>query len=738
MATLGSTIQLNDRFTAPMMGIINAINLGLGAMESLHDTMEDIVDTSGLDAAKRALGEASEAAQLLGKNIRGIDSPTDENTRSQNEHNKSLQESGDSAGALLQKIQGVIAAYAGMQTLKLGIDVSGQLASAKARIHQMNDGLQSTEDLMDAIYDAAQEARGDFFSMAGVVARFGNNARDAFSSSAEVVEFAELVQKQMVIAGAGTQEASNAMLQLSQALGSGVLRGDELNSIFEQAPNLIRTIADDLDVPIGSIRQMASEGQLTADIVKNAIMGSADEINQKFEEMPMTFDQLGATMKNSIVHNLFSALNHLNSLANAPGIRAFAENAVMFISMVLAVATHLVSLLVDGANFVAQNWGTLEPIFAGLVTVFGLYVAAMVAYNTVAAVSTGITMAKAFAQSVAAAATTLQSGATLGATIAQHGLNAALLACPITWIVLAIIGLVAGLLAAANAVAEFTGEAESGLGIIAGGINVVIQFFVNLYHATGTVFLAMEDAGNALGNNMVVAFDNSIRNIQSFFYNLLATAVSVISQIAEKLSKLPFVEFDAAGLQSSANNYAEKARALQEGKGTYKDVGAAFKQRMDTMTAFSGGWASDAFKKGAEWGDGMSKKIGDGINGLKEKLLNFGSGYSIPASSGGYGGMGNSIGALSDAANKAASGAGDTAKNTDAINKQLDVTLEELKYLRDAAEVEAINRFTTAQINIDMSGMKNSVTGISDVDFVGVLVEKVQEVAESMTEVVHV
>lgn len=169
-------------------------------------------------------------------------------------------------------LKNAVTAYISIQSVGKALDISDELTTTTARLNMMNDGVQTTEELVNMVYAAAQDARGSFGDMADVVARFGNNAKDAFGSSEEVVAFADLVQKQMTIAGASTTEASNAMLQLSQALGSGVLRGDELNSIFEQAPNLIQSIADYLDVPIGQIREMASEGELSADVVKAAIL----------------------------------------------------------------------------------------------------------------------------------------------------------------------------------------------------------------------------------------------------------------------------------------------------------------------------------------------------------------------------------------------------------------------------------------------------------------------------------
>lgn len=222
-----------------------------------------------------------------------------------------------------------------------------ELAKSGAVGSNENDGVQSTAELVNMVYAAAQDARGSFSQMADVVARFGNNAKDAFSSSEEVVAFADLIQKQMTIAGASTQEAANAELQLSQALGSGVLRGDELNSIFEQAPNLIQNIADYLDVPIGQIREMAADGELSADIVKTAIFSAADDINSKFESMPMTWSQIWQLMQNTALIAFQPVLQNLNDLANSDVLQASIQNAIGAIS---ALANILLDVFDSGAQ----------------------------------------------------------------------------------------------------------------------------------------------------------------------------------------------------------------------------------------------------------------------------------------------------------------------------------------------------------------------------------------------------
>lgn len=251
---------------------------------------------------------------------------------------------GSSIGHMVTRLAAAAASFIGIKKL---VDLSDELTATTARLSSMNDGLQTTKELQDQIYQAAQRSRGSYADMASVVARFGNNAKDAFSSTQEVIQFSELVQKQLAIAGSTGAEASNAMLQLSQALGSGVLRGDELNSIFEQAPNLIQTIADYMGKPIGEIRTLASEGKITADIVKQAMFSASDQINERFSQMPMTWSQRMQQFKNTALNAFGPLLQGLNDLANSKAFQILQERIVSIMGSFASVANQVMGAIVS-------------------------------------------------------------------------------------------------------------------------------------------------------------------------------------------------------------------------------------------------------------------------------------------------------------------------------------------------------------------------------------------------------
>lgn len=710
MASIATSIQIIDRASAPINNMIVALDNMCSAYESVQDSMNTGFNTRTIDQARQAIDAAAQQVTQLGNNI-------EDNEEHQQNFNRTVQNGSSAMDGLLGKVTSLVAAYATFQTVEKVMDMSDELTMTKARLDQMNDGLQSTDELVNMVYASAQNARGSFTDMAAVVAKFGNNAKDAFSSSEEVVAFANLIQKQMTIAGASTQEASNAMLQLSQALGSGVLRGDELNSIFEQAPNLIQSIADYLDVPIGKIREMAQDGQLTADIVKNAIFASADDINAKFEQMPMTWGQVWTTMGNAALMQMQPVLTKVNEIANNEDFQLFAANAVSAFSMVAVALLNILEYAGAVASFISENWSIIEPIVMGIVTALGLYAAALL-------IGKGIMLAVAAAQAIHTAMTSAWSVATFMATVRQQGLNAALAACPITWIIAAIIALIAIIYAVCAAIAKMTGVANSGFGVICGGVNVVIQFFKNLGLTVANIALGIGNAIAALGSNMMTAFHNAICSVQSWFYNLLSTALTVVAGICEALNKLPFVEFDYSGITSAADDYAAKASEAAGNKEDYKSIGDAFNDGMSTFDTFQDGWASDAFNAGAAWGDGVADKVSNMFSGSDG-----GVDASNMFNGGGYSGY--------DAGQVPANIA-DTAANTGKAADSLDITSEDLKYLRDIAEQDAINRFTTAEIKVDMGGITNNVSSDMDLDgMVDYLANSLTDAMEKAAEGVH-
>lgn len=718
MASISTSIELYDKVSGPINNMISALDRMLGTYESVESTMNAGFDTTPIEQSRQAIDRTADEVEGLERNIQ-------HSQQQQEKFNKSIRNGESAMDGLGKKALGLVTAYASMQTITNAANISDEFTQTYSRLNMMNDGMQTTQELVYMIYESAQDARGSFQAMATLVAKLGNNAMNAFGSTAEIVSFANLIQKQFVIAGASAIEAENAMLQLVQGLASGTLRGDELNSIFEQAPNLIQTIADYLDVPIGKIREMASDGLITAEIVKNAMFAASDEINAKFEQMPMTWGQVLTTMKNAALMRFQPVLDKINELANDEHFQRFASSAVSALSVVSLIVLNLLGLMSKVGAFISDNWSIIEPLVWGIV-------AALVVYNATMGIAWLTTLKNTAATIAKTIADWAEYAAIFALIWAQEGLNAAMAACPISWIIIMIIALIAIIYAVCAAIAKMTGIANTGFGVITGGINVVIQFFKNLGLEVANIALGIGNAIAALCINMMTAFNNAISSIQSWFYGLMSDALGVIESICAALNKLPFVEFDYSGITASANKYADKASEAAENKKDYVSISDAFSEGFNTFDTFQDGWVSDAFNKGAAWGDGMADKVSNALGDFFEfdKFENGGSNLF----DGGYDGLGGYDGYD---ASQLPSNISDIADDTGSIADSMDITTEELKYLRDLAETEVVNRFTTAEIKVEMTN-NNNISSEQDLDgIIDYLATGVNEAMEKAAEGVH-
>lgn len=364
--------------------------------------------------------------------------------------------------------------------------------------------------------------------------------------------------------------------------------------------------------------------------------------------------------------------------------------------VLLAIIATLAGYAMDVGQAFQDNWSWIEPIVWGLVT-------ALTAYAVISGVVAAVNAITATSEGVKAAAQMMATGATFAETAAQYGLNAALMACPVFWIVAGIIALVAAIVAAIRATNTFGSKGTTVLGTIAGLVNVVIQTFVNLGLLVADIAVGMWNALGAACSNIGTAFHNVIANVQGWFYGLLSTVMNVVSGIAAALNSLPFVSFDYSGIVAKADEYAAKSAEAYGSVEEYTSISDAFKEGFGTFDAFQSGWAQDAFDAGAAWGDNLSGNISDGL----DSLLNikgvdaFDMGTGLDALYGNVGGIGANT--------------GETAANTAAMRDALDYMEEDLAWMIDIAEREAINRFTTAEITLNQENT-NYVDKDTDLD----------------------
>jgi len=318
--------------------------------------------------------------------------------------------------SLTSSVLRLAASYVSIQGLKKAVDLSDSLVSMRARLDRMNDGLQTTQELETMIYQSAQRSRGSFTDTMGLVSQLGTMAGDAFSSSKEIVQFAEQLNKQLAMSGASGASAQAAILQLEQGLASGVLRGDELNSVMEQAPALAKSIADYMQVSVGELREMGSQGQITADIVKNALFAAAKDTNAEFEKTPMTWAQVWTVASNTAVRALDPLLTAINWVAN---------NLNVAIPLVVSLGAAF------GVLLIAANW------------------------------------------------TNILATATKTAASMQAFYNAVMAANPVALTAAAVLVLVAALYGGVAAFNKLTGSSISATGIITGAFTTMGAFILN-------------------------------------------------------------------------------------------------------------------------------------------------------------------------------------------------------------------------------------------------------------------
>lgn len=687
MGNIRAAIALYDGVTSPLQSMHKAMGVVLNTFEAMQQASGRAVDTAAIREAREEWAKAGTAFDTIEENIRNANNE-------QQKFNNSIHGGSNSANGLLSIIKKVAIAAGGIAGINKVLNISDELASTKARLNLLVDDGGSVEALEQKIMASAQRSRSVYFDTASAVAKLGLNAGNAFGGNMDqVIAFMEQVNKQFVIGGATAQEQSNAMIQLTQAMAAGALRGEELNSILDGAPGIARAIEKYMGIAEGSIKTVAQEGKVTAEVVKNAMFAMADETNAKFDSMPKTWAQIWAGMKNQALSMFAPILTKINQIANSSKFQQVTTALINGLAGVANIASSVLDILISIASVIVDNWSWIQPIIMGIV-------AAMLIYNGVMLVGNTIMAVQAAVKAIHTAMTTAWSVATFTATAAQQGLNAALLACPITWIILLIIAVIAAIYAACAAVAKFTGIANSGFGVICGGIMVVIAFFKNLGLSVANIALGIWNALGACASNIGTAFHNVISNVQGWFYNLLSTALTVVAGICEALNKLPFVEFDYSGITNKASEYAAKSAEAYGNVEEYKSVADAFNEGMSTFDTFQDGWAADAFASGAAWGDGVADKVSG--------MFDFSALDSMGADSLDAFNLGNDLDSIYG-------NTGDIANNTAATADALDIAEEDLAYLRDIAEREAINRFTTAEIKVEQHN-ENHISKDADLD----------------------
>lgn len=692
MASIRSQMVLNDGISGVLRKINTALNTTLNAFEQVQRASGNAVDTAQIQAARAALVEANREVDNMAEGYRRA-------AQQEEVLNRGLRNGASAADGMLGRVKGLVATLAAGAGIKAILGMSDKMTSTSARLSFLVDDGGSVDALEQKIMASAQRSRAAYLDTASAIASMGANAGSAFSDNDELIAFMEQVNKQFVIGGATAEGQSAAMLQLTQAMAAGALRGEELNSILENAPGIARAIESYMGVAEGSIKQYAEQGLITSEVVKNALFSVADETNAKFESMPMTWAQVWTTMQNKALSIFDPILARINQVANSERFSTVTDGIISGLAGIAAVAGVVLDLLISGGALVVDNWSWISPIVWGLV-------AAFLAYNTVALITNGINGAMALAEGVKAAALAMSTGATFAATAAQYGLNAALLACPITWIVVLVIALVAAFYAAVAAINHFAGTSLSATGLIMGAFAVAGAFLINLVLGVVNFVIGLGvELYNLIAtfaNFFASVFNDPVGAIINLFAGMFDFILGIVESAASLIDTVLGTDMSSA-VAGFRNTVATK---VEEIVGDQVEV-------MEKLDASD--YQIQRIEYGDAWaaGNDLGKGIEDAVGGLFDFDLGTGEDYGAGFT-------------MDDIANNAAL----TAENTGATADALTASNEELAYLRDIAEREAINRFTTAEVRIDMTGMTNRIEGSADLD--GVISELTNGFTEAL------
>lgn len=633
--SVSQSLQLRDGMSAVLQRIsarMDAVNQRFERMQSLAAQAAPTDLYSGLQAD---LAAVQQEVQRTADDFEAL--------------RESMQNAQPPANNLMTTLRHLGTAFVGSKIVSGLVGMSDTLTQTTARLNLMNDGLQSSADLQEMIYQSARRARGVYADTAAAVSKMGLLASDAFANNEETIAFVEQLNKQFKIAGTSQEGQAAAMLQLTQAMGAGVLRGEELNSVFEQAPTIIQAINDYLGITTGELRDMAADGQITAEIVKNAMFAAADETNARFESIPMTWADVWTQATN--------------------------------------IAVMALQPLLEGINWLANNLEVVAPLVLG----FGGAI--------------GILILLANWANICAAATSMWAAA-------QKMLNAAWATSPLLVIVALIILLIGLIFAVVAAVNKATGSSISAIGIITGALATAAAFIGNLFimlvNACIDIFAVLWNFIAAFANFFGNVFNDPVGAVARLFFDLVDTVLSLLQTLASAIDTI------------FGSNLAGAVQGWRDGLSGWVD--STFGKGEEIMAkvnaedyhlerfVYSGAW--DA---GYNWGANLQDSIADKLNFSTDL-----SGIDIPT-------VADPTALLSD-----------IADNTDQIADDVELSSEDLELLRDIAERQEINRFTTAEIKIEMIN-NNTISSEMDIDGVVNLLEaKVQEQMAVAAEGVHI
>lgn len=675
------------------------------------------------------VSKANSAYIELENNVRNTEKYIRDNTDEQGKFNSSLKEGNTIASGLGSTIKGLVGAYLGIQGVKKAFsfiqdstDAANVQIQAETKLNTItNKRMKASQQQVQALKQQAS-ALQQVGVVGDEVTISGQATLATFLNSTKSVEKLTGAMDNLLVYTNGVETSAENAVSTANQIGKA-MANNSLSSLTRSGI----TVTDDEEKKFKSLKSEEEKAALLAQIITNNV----GEMNTALANTPVGQQQQLANawgdMQENVGNKVYPAIMKFFSTLNSnmPLIENFVNGFATGMYYIIEVLTTVINLVCDFGNFVSENWSIIEPIILGIAGALAIYYGAQLAANTISAISTGIHMAMAVAQMMHAAATGTLTAATASQIAAQNGLNASLYACPLVWILIIIIAVIAAIYAIVAAINKVTGSSISATGVIVGALTTGVAFIWNLFLGLLDLVLAvinyMYNGWAAFANFFANIFNDPIASIIHLFGDLADRVLGIVESIAKALDKV-FGSNLASAVQGWRSGLDAKveAAANKYGNGSYEKVAEELNLSSESLGLSR--WAyGDAWNKGYSWGEGIENSVGnlfnmdsldlDSITGL-DKLSN------------------------SDASNMA-NNIADTANNTGKIADSMDITDEELKYLRDIAEQEVINRFTTAEINVEMNN-NNNINSESDLDgIVSGLEDKIYEMTISMAEGVH-
>lgn len=694
MAQINASINLMNGMTQPLMNIVNSVNSVISTLQVVNKTNVNI-DTSSLKYSQDLLNQTS--ANLI-KHQEELENQFNKNAEAAGKVNEKLKEGINPMDDLIRKAKRLALTFGGIKMLNISDEITGM----NARVNIMAREGEEPEQIKQMIFESAQRSRANYFDTANSAATMGITAKDTFGSSKEVIDFSELANKQFEIAGIKGAAKEGAMIQLQQAMSMGVLRGQEFRSVQQGMPTMIDYLAKHLGKTKTQIKEMADQGKLTASIVKAAMFGAADDINKKFESIPMTFGAVATRISNVFIKEFEGVSQQLGKIVNGNDFTTVMNTVASGVRIGVWALAGLVSGVSGVINTIKELKVVVIPVLGMLTAQFLAVKAAALISSVAIAIASGamakhtiITVGAIFATSLYSAATaigTIATGIMTGSvgllSTGFAGLTAAIMACPIMWLVGAIILVVMGINHWVKKTNELQGTTYTTMGVIVGAflagtaaiLNTMKYLVNNVYHSVALMWNTFA----TFAESLVEFFFDPVNSVKIMFTGMAKIILDSLYNVSSVLDKI--FNTDVSGkikdVRNVINDYADN---------NIKDPTLKIARMNQTKNIFEYSGIEETFKKGMNIGDGISEKISGVMNTIA------GNTSSI-------------------------------AKNTEKTNSTLDLTKEELKYLRDVAEQEVINRYTTASVKVEMTN-NNNINSELDAD--GVIRKFYNEIAEA-------